>query len=208
YADDLPLADLDRYRFVIFVNAYRMTPERRNRFRELLKAKTVLWLYAQGYCDGQTLATVNLTATVGMGIRKCADPDRIRSYTTCDRLPEATVAIPEGHCNPLFAADDDGAEILARYNTGEVAAARKGSDIWFAVPLITTQILRPLLQEAGAHCYGDIGDPVLAGGGLVAINAAQPGTRTLTLKNGKQVTIDFPVTGTAVFDAETGERRL
>jgi hypothetical protein len=208
YADDLPQADLDRYRFVICVNAYRMTPERRDRFRDLLKEKTVLWLYAQGYCDGQTLAVANLAATVGMGIRKCADPDQIRSYTTCASMPEATIAIPEGHCDPLFAAYDDSAEILARYNTGEVAAARKGGDIWFAVPLITTQILRPLLQEAGTHRYGDAGDPILAGGGLVAINAAQPGQRTLTLKNGKQVTIDFPVTATAVLDAKTGERKL
>lgn len=208
YTDDLPLADLDRYRFVICVNAYRMTPERRNRFRDLMKGKAVLWLYAQGYCDGQTLDVANIAATVGMGVRKCANPDQVRSYTTCKSLPEATVAIPEGHCDPLFAADDAAAVILARYNTGEVAAARKGSDIWFAVPLISTQILCPLLQEAGAHRYVDTGDPVLAGGGLVAINAAQPGTRTLTLKNGKQVTIDFPVTGTAVLDAETGERRL
>ncbi len=49
----LPAADLDRYRLLIFVDTLTVTPEMRALIRQQTRDRAVLWLWAPGISDGQ-----------------------------------------------------------------------------------------------------------------------------------------------------------
>jgi hypothetical protein len=125
------------------------------------ESTAVLWLYAQGYCDGQTLASANLAATVGMDIRKCADPDRIRSYTTCDRLPEATVRSRKAtatRCSQLMTTAQKSSPATTR---GGRRSAQRQRHLVCRSAHYHADPASPA-PGSGAHRYVDIGDPILA----------------------------------------------
>ncbi len=213
YADDLPLAELDRYRCVIFSNCTTLTPERRAEFRRLLAGKTVVWLWAQGYCDGKTIGAENTSETVGMKIV------RTSGHTSCETvppLPALSLTLKEDSWEPQLACADGEAEVLARYENGEAAAAVKGSDIWLGVPsLVCPELLAPIFEKAGVHRYVTscgtetaVSDPVLAGNGLLAVVSYEGGLREITFPNGLKLTQLLPPRTTAVYDTDTGERVL
>ncbi len=211
YLQELPVADLRRYKCVIFTNAYRMTPEMRDACRMLLKDTAAVWLYAEGYCDGETLSIENLSRTVGMEMTKTQGQTSV-NVLGGQLLPGLTqqpeeIAIPREFA-PLFAVSDGEAIPMARYENGEVAAAVKGCDIWLPGPYLTRSWMQAIIKHCGAHVYCEAGDPVIAGAGLVAINCPHGGTRTLRLRNGKTVALTLDGPATAALDAETGERLL
>ncbi|MEE1280570.1 MAG: hypothetical protein UHH95_07080 [Oscillospiraceae bacterium] len=205
YIDELELAEIDRYRCVIIAGCSSISPERRKKIREMLKDCTTVWLYDSGFCDGDTLSCDHMSETVGI---KLCQTEEATQYTACGFLPDITLDISEELCNPFFAACDKEAQTLALYNTGAVAAAAKGNDIWLGVPFPTPEIMTAIISRSGAHRYTDCGNPVLASGRLVAVNCGEKGTETLTLRNGKTLSVSLPPYTTAVFDAVTGERVL
>lgn len=69
YASELEIAEIERYKCVMFVNAYMQTPEKREKYRRITAGKTRIWLYAEGYCDG-TLSENNLSETVGINLKR------------------------------------------------------------------------------------------------------------------------------------------
>ncbi len=201
YTDELEVAELSRYRFVLMVNAYQVTPEQRERYRSLLRGIPTMWLYASGFCDGDTLGVAHMSATVGMEIRRTEGVKTMSSGTESIEVPETF--------SPLFAVvEEEDVTALMRYDNGEIAAARRGNDLWAALPLLTRRFMEPILRECGAHIYCEDGDPILAGAGLVAINCPAGGTRRIRLSNGRMVQMELPPFTTAVLDGESGERLM
>lgn len=205
YSSELEIADIERYKCVIMVNSYMITPENRENIKEKLKNKTVVWLYNQGFCDGKTLSENNISDTVGIKVKPT---EKALKFKTKGFLPETEQDIPERCYSPVFAVDDNLSEPIGYYENGEIAAAKKGNNIWFAVPLLTKEIMERIFNNCGVHSYSKIGDPIIAGGGIVAINCVKGGKITITLKNGKLVTEELKPFTTAVYDSETGERLL
>jgi hypothetical protein len=205
YTNELDVAELSRYKCIIFVNAYMLTSERRNKYRNLLTGTKTVWLYAEGYCDGETITCENLSATVGMKVKRI---EYAESFRGCSILPETEVKIPANNFQPLFALDEENALPLAYYNNGEIAAAMKSGDIWLALPLPTRDIMAALFNFCGVHSYCGAGDPVMAGCGFIAINCANGGNRIIRLRNGKVLIAVLPPYTTAVFNAESGDRIL
>jgi len=205
YLDELELAELDRYRCVILAGCGSISLQHRERIQGLLKNCTAVWLYDAGFCDGDTLSCDHMSATVGIKLRQT---EAATQYTTCGFLPQGTLEIPEGLCDPFFAVADPEAEALAVYNTGAVAAAVKEHNIWLGVPWPTPEIMTAIISRCGAHRYTQAGNPVLASGRLVAVNCGAKGEETLTLRNGKTLSVSLPPYSTTVFDATTGERIL
>ena len=70
YLQELEIADISRYKCVIFTNAFMIPSEMREKCKKLLKDTYTVWLYASGYCDGKTLSPDNLSETVEMRIKK------------------------------------------------------------------------------------------------------------------------------------------
>ncbi len=202
YLSELPLAELSRYRCVIMADCHFLTPEQRQRARALLKDTHTLWLYAAGFCDSESLAVENISETVGITVKKSEDATRQAPP------PEGRPRLGTDGPLPRLAAEDPEAEALAYYENGQVAAAKKGKDIWFGLPSVDCESMKEILRSCGAHGYVESGDPVMAGHGLVAIHCVKGGELTLTLKNGKRLTISTAPHTTAVFDSQTGERRL
>ncbi len=209
YADELEVAELERYKCVIFVNAYMITSENREKYRRLLANTKTMWLYAQGYCDGDTLDCENLSKTVGVSVEK-TDGAKSVILESGERggvlMNSETIEI-EKRFIPMFAAKCEAGVIpLAYYDNGEIAAAMKENDIWFALPFITRGLMESILRMCGVHIYCESGDPILAGGGIVAINSPSGGMRRIELKNRKVINVGLPPYSTFAFDAQTGER--
>ncbi len=214
YLKELPLAELDRYKCVIVTNAYRMTPEMRETCRRLLANIPTVWLYASGYCDGDTLSVANLSEAVGMVMDKTDGVTKVSVLSgeivvgekKLTQLAEEIV-IP-GEFSPLFTVTDPNAAVLARYDNGDVAAAVCGCDIYLPLPLLTKDWMGAILDFAGAHRYCQAGDPVIAGAGMVVLNCPHGGERTVVLKNGKKIRFVLAEPATVVLDEDSGERLL
>lgn len=197
YVDDLDRAELERYKCVIFVNVYMQTPERREAFHRLLNGKKVIHLYAEGYCDGETLSCGNLYAAVGKNVKRI---DSAKPFRGCGILPEIETKIPADSFSPMFAVDDNSAKPLAYYgNNAEIAAAMKGDSIWIGLPLINREMMSALFDYCGVHSYSDADNTIIAGGGIVAVNSAEGGERVITLLNGKIIRCELAPFTTAIF---------
>lgn len=215
HADDLDRVDLSQYEVVVFGNTYVLDDEERTFIQEEVArgGRTLVWFYAPGYINETTseasarsisrLTQIDVTPTslseapeVSMSIA----PDSTIHYTLGDE-PFA----------PLFAVSDTDAQSLGRFvENGKSAVARKTFDdhtAWYVgVPSRETQPVQHILQSSGAHVYSDAGDIVYGGGGLLVVHTGEGGTRSLTLKNGKQVTLDVPEGAfTVLLDGKTGE---
>ena len=206
YLRELEIAEMERYRCIIFPNAFLLTPAQQQMIRQRVKGKQVIWFYAPAFSDGKTLDEEHIAAVTGMNVKRIESES---VYCTTKHFSANRVEMAPKQFDPMFAIDDVEAEPLAYYEkSGACAAARKGNQWYFSLPKITVSIARKIFQSAGVHCYCDSGDPVLAGTGLVAINVPSGGERKIVLKNGKVVSCVLPPFTTAVFDAETGERLL
>jgi len=197
YLGELPAADLSRYRIVIFQNCQMMTPAVREEARRLTAGCLRIFLNGCGYCDGKTLSEANISAAVGMDMRRT----KAQSLSIGDDTLEWVASYA-----PAFTVSDADAEVLARWDTGDAAAAMRGNDVYFPFPYVPVTLMRTLIERAGAHVWCDSGEPVLAGAGYVAVNCQHAGERTLTLPNGKSVKIVTDGFATPLFDMETGER--
>ncbi len=205
YEEDLELIDPEQYRCVIFVNCFLQSEAERLSNKRLTANMTRVHLYADGFCNGKTLHEDNISETVGMKIKRS---NRATVIHGTGLLNGTEIRIPDGLCSPFFAAEDPDAEILARYDNGDTAIAKKGNDIWLGVPSVNRDIMHRTLKLCNAHVWVDSGDPIIAGGGIVAINTAGGGNIKVFLKNGKCFAVDLPPYTTAVFDCKTGERLL
>lgn len=202
YANELEIAELDRYKCIIFANDYMMTPERREKFRKLTAGKTRIWLYAQGYCDGNTLAVENLSETVGMKLKRSEGAEKLIGRGLLDGV---SVGIPKDSLKPFFAVDDEDAIPLGVTESGEVCAAMKKYDggtvdCWIATPKLTRELIEPMIKASGAHIWCGSGDPILACGGFAAINSPAGGHRGITLPDGKMVELELEPFTTEVIE--------
>ncbi len=230
YAEELELAELSRYRCVIFVNVYQITPEKRAMYRRLLADTKTLWLYAEGFCDGDSLSVENLSRTIGMPARRTQNANAIYVHARQGELALSEEVIPITQAvnalffdgvsdgrpelssfafDPLFCIEkSDGIMELAHYDNGDIAAAVCGNDIWLGLPLPTRQLMESIFRFSGVHMYLDSGDPIMAGAGVVAVNCPAGGERIIHLRNGQSVTLSLAPYTTAVLDAESGQRLL
>lgn len=128
YLHELEIADISRYKCVIFTNAFMIPPEMREKCKKLLKDTYTVWLYASGYCDGETLSADNLSETVGMRVKRTENVKSI--IVDCGDLDmdKDEIEIKDNY-SPVFAVDDNSACGFAKYDSGEIAAAISGKNI-------------------------------------------------------------------------------
>lgn len=196
YLKDIDKTDIKRYKCVIMVNCYMIDAHKRAVLKNLLESKTTVWLYAAGFCNGETLDIKNISETVGINLK-------LTQNTTADGIKANQTAY-----SPFLAVDDKNASPILKYNNGEIAAAKKENNYWVAFQSLPKEVIEAAIMQSGAHRYLLTGDTVMAGGDFIAINCTHGGTFDLFLKNGKIVNITLEKYTTAVFDANTGERLL
>ena len=218
HLNDLDKVDLSRYKTVVFGFTPYLSEAHRKVIREkvVTPGRTVVWVYAPGYVDGERLSTERVAETVGMAIEKSTvnlPPQLLlREGSVTPDFPETRVnaRVQDAWTAPTFQVVDPDAEILGYYGGSvEVALARKevnGATVWYsALPLKHPPLMREIFRASGAHIYNEKNDVTSAGGGVLWIHTETGGQRTLTLRNGKQIEVDLDPWSTVIFDSETGE---
>ncbi len=221
HLNDLGDVDLSRYKTVVFGFTPYLSEAHRALIREkvVTPGRTVVWVYAPGYVDGERLSTERVADTVGMKIEKSTvnlQPQLLlREGSITPKFPETRIdaRVRDAWTAPTFQVVDSEAETLAYYGGSvEVALARKkinGATVWYsALPLKHPPLMREIFRQSGAHIYNEKNDVVSAGGGVLWIHTETGGKRTLTLHNGKKVKISLEPWSTVILDSETGKTLL
>lgn len=174
--DDISLPAMDQYKVYIFLNAFNIDDIRREKIRKLLEkpGKTVVWLYAPGFSDGNSLSVDNIRRLTGFKVEM---ENRVG-------LPEAkidvthrfTAGVSKDHVirphpyehhagpfqiGPIFDIVDDSATPLGHYtDTGKVACAFKtfgpnNRAIYMAIPYLDSALARSICRAAGVHLYSE-----------------------------------------------------
>lgn len=220
--DDLPRLDLGRYKAVVFAFTPYLSDEHVAFVRErvAVPGRTVVWVYAPGYTDGETLDAGRISDVVGMKTAKREQvlPPQLllREGSLAPGFPETRIdsQIQDAWTGPAFHVVDAAAESLGYYGgSRDVALARiktgSGSTVWYAaLPLKNPAVLREIFRSAGAHIYNEKNDAIHVGGGILGIHTETGGPRTLTLRNGRRLDVTLEPWSTVIYDPESGEELL
>jgi beta-galactosidase len=78
--DDLPLADLKRYKLVVFLNCFHLTDAQCELIRRqvLKRNRTVLWCYAPGLFNGATTSVEAMCELTGLRMARSENSGRVR----------------------------------------------------------------------------------------------------------------------------------
>ena len=208
YLPDLELAEMDRYKCVIFTNCVLLTESDREMIVRRCAGKTVLFTGAAGYVDGKRADLANVEALTGMRVGILCAGERT-AHSVWDKCNDAVVENKTMEISPqLYIEEGCGEELLRYTESGKVACVRRGNIYFSAFQRTSTDFMRAILREAGVHIWCESGDAIQAGCGLVALNCYEGGERELCFKNGKMLKIKLPRCTSAIFDVETCERIL
>lgn len=146
-AADITLPQMERYRFLLFVDAYDIPLPQRLAIERLQRAgKTMLWLYAPDYATGGRLEPDAIGALTGIAVRQ--------QDTSHGGLVWQGTVLPEPKpAGPYFCAV--GGEVIARFEDGTTAVARRGSSLYAATVQLPAGLLRQLYREAGVRLYSE-----------------------------------------------------
>ena len=199
YKSDLPLCALAQYTVIIYVNCHYLTEQDRSLLYRLAQGHKVICMNACGICNGEVHSMQNLSQAVGMSL--CETDAEV----LCIGEERYTIK-PE--YRPVFAIEEDGADPLAHYENGQLAAAEKNGIAYISLPYLPPSLAKKLLSEGGAHIYTDSGEPVFGGYRYLCLCCQRPGERRLILPSGKTLTVHAEGFETMLFDIESGDRIL
>ncbi len=230
YLSDLGNIDLTPYKAVVFHNCFVLTPEQRALIQHKVArdGRHLIWYTFPGFSDGDCINPDFVGQTVGIRTSPFTAPLLPEIKIDAGGYPETVLGGPEAAVQAavnltsndraqmveapqtFFSIEDSQATILGRYTESGKAAAgckqTKDCTNWFfGLPITSAGLLRSLFAACGVHIYNPENDALLAGGGLILLHTEQGGGKTLTLKNGKRVSLQLAPAQTVILDAETGE---
>jgi hypothetical protein len=210
---DLERVDMQQYKMVVFANTFVLdTHDIRVIHQKVARrGRHLLWCVAPGLSDGQSTDTAFVGHITGFPVRTLRDTMPaavVMNGLSTDSLTERAW----GRVRPLFYVPEMPGQwrIWGRYRHNQLPAVVSSTlpeyTAWFtAVPLIRPENLRAVFQKAGVHCYTKEKDVLYGGMGVLSWHTKTGGTKTLTLHNGKTITIEMPLRPcTVILDAETG----
>ena len=153
--NDVTRIDLGRYKMLVFLNAIEMSEEVKKTIAQKAKDITKVWLYAPNKATG------GIAEVCPIGLQELD--------TAAEKVQYGERIFGFGDpIAPMYAVNDEDAEILARYTNGLPACARKGKDVYIAVGNVPSELWRDLAREAGVHIYADTPGALYADSRLVA----------------------------------------
>ncbi|MEK0445431.1 MAG: hypothetical protein RLZZ399_752 [Verrucomicrobiota bacterium] len=208
---DLESVDLSRYRLVIFGNTFLLDAQQRAfiKDRVMTAGRTVVFMSAAGYCDGEKNSTAAISDLVGMQIEKTAD----NADNVAVKLAGEAAELDARGVVSRFAIRDTRARVLGNYRDGGIAAAEKdvrGCRVfYFGVPLKTSlRAWKALLFESGARTFvaGTVErDYSVIGGGIIGLYSVEGGLKTIHPMNGAPREVPFDPVSAQFFDLQTGK---
>ena len=187
FLDDVPRM-ANRYKLVVFADAFADTPLLRQAFEACRQAgTTILVTYGAGFLDQQGINQQRMSELLGITIDE-VPPASLE--LTLDATGELT-----GHdysVQPRFAVNDPEAIPLGTYQAdGATAVAAKGKVIFYGGAELSRDFLREVARSAGAHIYCETDDNFFAGNGFICIHANQAGTKVIRLPETTESAVDI-----------------
>ncbi|MBP5300663.1 MAG: hypothetical protein J6Y80_04590 [Victivallales bacterium] len=174
--EDVP-AVADKYKMVVFLDAFQDSPLLRESLAALKTAgTTVVVAYGAGFMEPTGVDADAMSRLLGIQLAETA-PGALRV-----EFPDGRECGAEYPVQPRFTVADTDAEALATYaEGGAIAAARKDKVFFYGGALLDTAFLREAARAAGVHIYMESGDNLFAGGDILSLHAITPGTKTIRL---------------------------
>ena len=206
--DDFLVDTPSTYRLCIFLNAFAVDSERRDRIHRSLATlgATALWIYAPGYIGATGPSIDSMRALTGFAFGKGERPwgplAHILDYSH-HVTRELSADLSWGTnsiLGPLFHVEpDDATTVLGQvvYSQGRCKPGLCIRDmdgwrsIYSAAPNLPAALLRGIAAHAGVHIYSGEGDVLYACGGLVGIHSVKGGARCLRLPAQAEVVLDL-----------------
>jgi hypothetical protein len=198
-ASDLERLDYPRYKLLVFLDTFFLTPAERQTIERKVKANghTVLWVYAPGYITPASLSVQAMSELTGMQTELVPELHFAQVTPVANPILNADGALqPFGvpvPVLPVFAVNDKTVQVLGNiFGTGQCGFALKKFPDWtsiytYAAPT-STPLLRRIYRLAGVHVYNDADDVLYADRNYVAITGLTGGPRTIRLPAKAEVT--------------------
>lgn len=207
---DLPKVDLGRYKAVVFGNTFVLDAAQRAFIaRHVIRpGRTVVFMAGSGYADPDGNSPENISALVGMKIRKAETAD-VRPRVA---FGGQSADLDDANLLTRFRIEDPSAQILGSYASGRPVAAVKNIDgcrvYYFGVPLkAPLPVFKALLADAGVRLYvegTEEKDSVAVGGGIIGIYSPRGGDKLIKPTDGDARRVTLPPYSAQFFDLRTG----
>jgi hypothetical protein len=201
--DDLLSGKLKSYKLYIFLNAFRLDKDRRNKLKAVLckDNHVALWIYAPGYIDEEA-SLENMTDLIGIKFGMGKQPWSSFSHITnfshpiTNGLPQDIFWGTERLISPHFHIEDKEAIILGQivYSQGScvpgmcVKSFPEWTSVYIASPNIPASVLRGVAKFANVHIYSEDGDIIYVSQNLFGVHTISGGIRKFNLpKKAKRI---------------------
>jgi hypothetical protein len=184
------------YKLYIFLNAFHLNAERREKLKDELRkeGRVALWIYGAGYLDEEA-SLANMTDLTGFGFDKGGHPwgpmmNLIDfSHPITEKLDQDLFWGTNNLIAPNFHLADYSARVLGNiiYSEGRCRAGlgvkefSEWKSIYCAVPNLPAAVLRGIARYAGVHLYSEVGDILYATKELLGVHTSGGGERTFRL---------------------------
>jgi hypothetical protein len=206
------------HKLYIFLNAFRLCDERREKLKRQLRreGRTAVWLYAPGYINND-LSTDHMTDLTGFTFSMSKQPWSATMHITDFDHP-ATAGIPQdlfwgtnSLLSPVFYIEDPDARELGqvihaqgRCVTGMgIKEFPDWTSIFIAAPNVPAPVLRGLARFSGAHLYNEDGDVLNATKNLLGVHTVSGGSRTFKLPEKVEEVYDLYNNETVTVNADS-----
>jgi len=186
---DIADPKLPEYKLYVFLNAFEVSPELRERIGATLRrgGKTAVWVYAPGYITPEGFSPGGLTELTGIGI-KPGDGALPGELTVTDPRHPVTSALPADRKLPLtldpsFIVEDPEATVLGT-SAGKATLAVREYPEWrsvYSLLPLDRRLLLGLCRYAGVHVYSATFDPFSAGATYCVIHTTTEGAKRMAL---------------------------
>ena len=203
--DDLLAGRLGPYRLYLFLNAFRLDPERRAKLAgEVRKdGRTALWVYAPGYLrDGPALENMEEVTgfRFGLGEQPWGPLVHVTDFghPITARLSQGLSWGTNNKLAPIFHVDDPAARVLGEvvYSQGNcrpgfaVKEFPGWRSVYSSAPNLPADVLRGTARYAGVHIYSDAGDVLYANRSLLGVHSLSGGKRVFELPGRAETVVD------------------
>lgn len=207
YLSDIKNINPDKYKCIIFMNSFVLTPAQRKYIKSSLynSDRHIVWFYAPGYIDGLNASVDNISDVTELSLEKisvnCVPTIKYNRfsydmYPIYDRLYKTPSTYPTVD---LFVEKSSGQPSL-------VENKKENYTIWYSsIPFTTSEIFTKVFQCAGVHIFCNSGDSITAGSDILSIHTEKGGPRKITLQDGKVVETVLAPAETILIDYVTGE---
>ncbi|MCE0498525.1 MAG: beta-galactosidase [Methylacidiphilales bacterium] len=198
YLLDDVIAGRVKAKLYVFLAAWHLSPEQRQKLLAATRGSTCIWCYAPGYQEGDHTSLDAMRELTGFtlkmisGVNAWAEPTALGSQSS---LPPFGL---KQTVEPLFAATDAGTdESLAAYSDGSTAVAVRttnmGTSIFTGPPGLTPGLLRFAARLAKVHLYTQTDCTVFANGPYLVLHSLREGP--LQIDTGRSSPIHDVLTG-------------